>query len=144
MENVPDNETLPDLPGAAGVIFRKCSISADMRLAIYNWLVSCLVDGSLPRGTVAEASRIFSVSRHAVYNVWERGMLQEVNCFEDRRAGNSRPRKYCAAELTARLKEVPHPKRSTIRDSALAVGIPPVALKTTIKSTVSSVRVRVY
>jgi hypothetical protein len=103
------------------------NMTAAEKFGIYQTLRAAFQDGTLRHGAIREIANQFHVCEKFVSRIWVRGgrgalCIQAV--FADRRAGYRKPLKYQKDEMHDLLRQVPVEARSTIRDSAAAIGIP--------------------
>jgi hypothetical protein len=114
---------------------KKSQLTSCQRQAMVAALIMSIKDGNdeqiLTRGAITAVARRFHVHRETVANVWARArenfLNPEINSFrsESLRMGNSgRKIKWNRAEVQEAVKEIPLHQRGTIRDLAVALGIP--------------------
>jgi hypothetical protein len=127
MEHVPNDENVPPEVQLEVGGHDNNSMTAMQRFGIYQTLKATAINGTLRHGALAEASATFGISPRQASRIWERGgrgALCTVVAFQDKRADYKKPLKYLKEDIQARLMELPVEERSTIRDSAAAVGMP--------------------
>jgi DNA invertase Pin-like site-specific DNA recombinase len=108
------------------MVKKRKKVCKELRIAIFDVLFGVMVDGALPDGTITKVARNFSVSRTTVYDVYARGLMSDGNIddiFADARKNNRKPPKYEKDRLMVRIREIPYEERSTLRDTAQALGI---------------------
>ena len=100
-----------------------------VRYAIAGRLLQASKDGRIPRGTVPAIAHEYGLSKSTIYRIHKKAVKSlEAGSFDlspKRKPKNKHKVKHKPLALLEALEEIPFSDRTTVRDSARSLGIPP-------------------
>ncbi len=104
-----------------------------VRLTIAGRLLKASKDGRIPRGTVPAMAHEYGVSKSTIYRIHRKAVKSLANGQLDvsckRKLKNAHKAKYDPLALLEALEDVPFSERTTVRDAARAIGVPPATFQ---------------
>ena len=104
-----------------------------VRLNIAGRLLRDSKDGRIPRGTVPAMAHEYGISKSTIYRIHKKAVNSLTNGHLDvsckRKLKNAHKAKYEPLALLEALENVPFSDRTTVRDAARAIGVPPATFQ---------------